>query len=232
MSYFENVYKPRLERDGATHSERILNKRRRNFLDYVKKSIYRIEFSYGEETLAGTLIPNKHDQKKSSSYLDLPYDSKVAVGSIIPCDKDNTEWLVVYLEANISQGYNRYYTMLINGVLYWTEYEKKAPVYSSKCALTGPTDKIIKDRFSYASSGATSREDEKEIVVLLPYNVHLTKDCYVTIVKNNRPEYFTLTGFDASTQEGLIYLSLDARPKRDDTVTDDPQGPWYNYGED
>lgn len=229
MSYFENVYKPRLNRDGTNFNERILSRRRREFLDYIKKSIYKIEFEYEGEELNGVLIPNKHDQRKASAFLNLPFNNAISIGSIIPCEKNDTEWLAVYLEADISLGYNKYYMMLINGVIQWTEFEKKSPVHSSQCALTGPTDKIVKDKFSHLASGASYREDDKEIAVLLPYSDKLTKDSYVTIEKNDRPEYFTLTGFDASTQEGLIYLSLNARPKRDETVTTDLQGPWYNY---
>lgn len=231
MSYLENVFKPRMGRDGTDLNERVLNQRRSNFLNYANKSRYKIDFIYNAEKILGVLAPNRQDQKKASGFLKTAYENKIAIGSIIRCELDSTDWLIVYLEANISAAYNQYFALLINGTISWTAANTKTPVYTSKCYLSGPMDAIIKDRFVTSGAHSSYLSDEKTISVLVPYNSHLDKQSYVTITCNGKSEYFTITGIDSTTENGLAYLSLDARPERDNTIIDEPSGPWLKKGE-
>lgn len=231
MSYLENVFRPRMEKDGADLNERVLNQRRNNFLNYAQKSRYKIEFPYNGSNVLGVLTPNRQDQKKASGFLKTSYDNKIPIGSIIHCALDGTDWLVIYLEANISAPYNQYFTLLINGSITWTAANTKTPPYTSQCYLSGPMDALIKDHFASSREHSSYFTDEKGVSVLLPYNSYLDKQSYVTINRNGKNEFFTITGIDSTTEEGLAYLSLEARPERDSTVIDEPSGPWLKNGE-
>lgn len=58
MGYFEDVYLKRLNRYGTNHQERVQGQREREFENYLKKSVYKVDFSVIYPLGAGTLFTN------------------------------------------------------------------------------------------------------------------------------------------------------------------------------
>jgi len=49
MSYFDEVYLKRLNRYGLDYQSRLQGQRERNFENYLLKTIYRVDFQYGNK---------------------------------------------------------------------------------------------------------------------------------------------------------------------------------------
>ena len=68
MSYFD-IYKKRVNRYGNDYQERVQRERERLFDLYLLKTIYRVDFQYEEETIAGSLEKYKQDETQTLQYL-------------------------------------------------------------------------------------------------------------------------------------------------------------------
>ena len=62
MSYFDNIYKKRANRYGTDYQSRVQGEREKLFDTYLYKSIYRVDFKFDNEKIAGSFERYKQDE--------------------------------------------------------------------------------------------------------------------------------------------------------------------------
>ena len=60
MSYYEDVYLQRVNRNGTSRQERILNTKIQNFENFLPKSMYKVDFSYNYQNYIGQQLHLDH----------------------------------------------------------------------------------------------------------------------------------------------------------------------------
>lgn len=126
MGYYEDVYTRRLNRYGNNYQERVLTQRREAFRRYLDKSVYRINFKYGEQgEIPATFERYKQDHTEIMRYLFTEYNTIIPNGTVLllpdpvgllrevpdPTEENqnNTKWDIIYSEysgtrPNVSSG--------------------------------------------------------------------------------------------------------------------------------
>ena len=69
MGYYEEVYLKRLNRYGIDFQSRMQRQREENFKLQLQKSVYYIDFLYGDKECEGELTPYKQNETKDLHYL-------------------------------------------------------------------------------------------------------------------------------------------------------------------
>ena len=54
MGYYDEIYLKRLNRYGLDYQSRIKNQREKLFENYLSKTIYRVDFKFNDEDIAGS----------------------------------------------------------------------------------------------------------------------------------------------------------------------------------
>lgn len=119
MSYYEDVYLKRMNKDGRTRQERIKTRKENEFNKItLQQSIYQAEIlsiNLNSSSLVCSLQPNKWNESEIISNLLLPNDAAALnTGDILTIFQkiDNQEyikkWLILFCEENISKGYALY----------------------------------------------------------------------------------------------------------------------------
>lgn len=122
MDYYD-IYTKRLNRYGTTYQERIQNKREEEFLTYLGKSVYRVNFTYDSKEYVGSFEKYKQDETQTLHYLLTETSLNMPNGTILEIpDKDdiNRPWMIYYLEKIKASGYNRYIMLRMTHFLSWT----------------------------------------------------------------------------------------------------------------
>lgn len=221
MTYYENVYLPRLNKNGVTRQERILAMKTQQFEDnFLNKSIYRVEFLVDYVPYIGVLQPVKEDKDITIYHLLLPIASTIDIGKIITINEQ--QWLVVFKPLAMQKGYNKYQVYLLDRTLTWWDENKEEQ--NSSVQFCGKMDKIIEDIFSNIG-GPTYREISNLARVIMPFDVTLKQDCYSKIDGSDRR--FTISGYDSETIPGVMFVTMDMTMARDDSYQDStPESFW------
>lgn len=132
MSYYEDVYLKRMNKDGRTRQERIKARKEKEFEKLtLQKSIYQAEIisiNLNSSSLVCSLQPNKWNEAQIISNLLLPTSAPVLnTGDILTIfQKIDTEeyvkqWLILFCEQNISKGYALYKVICLDQELNLTD---------------------------------------------------------------------------------------------------------------
>lgn len=210
MSYFD-IYKKRVNRYGNDYQQRIQRERERMFDLYLLKTIYRVDFAYEGETIAGSLEKYKQDDTKTLQYLLTKVNVEIPNGTILMIpDKDMIEqpWMVYYLENIKASGYNRYIVLKMTHFISWTA--RDGNVYSSWVYMYGQEDNMLKDEIRSRSRMDTIyAENLKLSFFVMPTNPKIRKEDYIIIGEGELQEQYVVTGYDIQSTPGVEYVSVD-----------------------
>ncbi len=123
MSYFEDIYKKRLNRYGQDYQSRIQTQRERQFELLLQKSVYRVDFDFNEEEQPGLLERYKQDETNTRAYLltrvnlDIPYGTILYIPNK---DQELVPWMIYWLEEIKASGYNRYVVLKMTHTITWS----------------------------------------------------------------------------------------------------------------
>lgn len=223
MGYFEDIYKKRVNRYGLDYQSRIQREREELFDLYLLKTIYRVDFLFEDEEVAGSLEKYKQDETQTLQYLLTKTDINIPNGTILMIpDKDKIKkpWLVYYLEDIKASGYNRYIVLKMTHYLTWTA--RDGSQQESWAYMYGQEDNMLKDELkSRSRDHALYNENLKMSFFILPFNSKMRKDDYleVTIGKedNKLTEAYTVVGYDIHSTPGVEYVTVDPVYLRDNT---------------
>lgn len=225
MSYYEDVYLQRVNRNGTSRQERILNTKIQNFENFLPKSMYKVDFSCNYQNYIGSLQPAKSDEKDIISYMLTSKTVDIETGSILDITTStgiNQKWLVTFKDHNDTYGYNKYKVYLLDRILTW--YDKDKIIHTSYVNVASAKDNSVKDIFKNIG-GSTYREAQNYINLIMKFDTNIQKEYYCLL--NGSPRAFIVSDYDCETVPGVQYLTIDITPVRDkDSQTATPSGFW------
>lgn len=217
MSYYEQVYKKRLNRYGLDYEARVQKQRELTFEKYLLKSTNRVDINYGDEVIEASFERYKQDESQTLHYLLTKTDVILPAGTVleIPNMFDELKpWMVFYLEEISASGYNKYVMLKLSHYITW-KYEDNE--YSSWVYLYGSQRSKITD--SVLSKMTTwYTEDDNCAMFIMPLNPNLKKECYMVIGENTEYEQaYNVVGIDGISSKGVMFVSIDPVLKRDNS---------------
>ena len=240
MGYFEDIYKKRVNRYGLDYQSRIQREREELFDLYLLKTIYRVDFLFEDEEVAGSLEKYKQDETQTLQYLLTKTNINIPNGTILMIpDKDKIKkpWLVYYLEDIKASGYNRYIVLKMTHYLTWTA--RDGSQQESWAYMYGQEDNMLKDEIRSRSRMDTIyTENLKMSFFVMPTTPKIKKDDYLEIGTGELKEQYRVTGYDIQSTPGVEYVTVD--PTYEYDLTPAPQQQpgdsedeffWLNGGE-
>ena len=240
MGYFEDIYKKRVNRYGLDYQSRIQREREELFDLYLLKTIYRVDFLFEDEEVAGSLEKYKQDETQTLQYLLTKTNVNMPNGTILMIpDKDKIKkpWLVYYLEDIKASGYNRYIVLKMTHYLTWTA--RDGSQQESWAYMYGQEDNMLKDEIRSRSRMDTIyAENLKMSFFVMPTTPKIRKDDYLEIGTGELKEQYRVTGYDIQSTPGVEYVTVD--PTYEYDLTPAPQRQpgdsedeffWLNGGE-
>lgn len=240
MGYFEDIYKKRVNRYGLDYQSRIQREREELFDLYLLKTIYRVDFLFEDEEVAGSLEKYKQDETQTLQYLLTKTSVNMPNGTILMIpDKDKIKkpWLVYYLEDIKASGYNRYIVLKMTHYLTWTA--RDGSQQESWAYMYGQEDNMLKDEIRSRSRMDTIyAENLKTSFFVMPTTPKIKKDDYLEIGTGELKEQYRVTGYDIQSTPGVEYVTVD--PTYEYDLTPAPQQQpgdseeeffWLNGGE-
>ena len=240
MGYFEDIYKKRVNRYGLDYQSRIQREREELFDLYLLKTIYRVDFLFEDEEVAGSLEKYKQDETQTLQYLLTKTNVNIPNGTILMIpDKDKIKkpWLVYYLENIKASGYNRYIVLKMTHYLTWTA--RDGSQQESWAYMYGQEDNMLKDEIRSRSRMDTIyAENLKMSFFVMPTTPKIKKDDYLEIGTGELKEQYRVTGYDIQSTPGVEYVTVD--PTYEYDLTPAPQQQpgdsedeffWLNGGE-
>ena len=240
MGYFEDIYKKRVNRYGLDYQSRIQREREELFDLYLLKTIYRVDFLFEDEEVAGSLEKYKQDETQTLQYLLTKTNINIPNGTILMIpDKDKIKkpWLVYYLEDIKASGYNRYIVLKMTHYLTWTA--RDGSQQESWAYMYGQEDNMLKDEIrSRSRMDAIYAENLKMSFFVMPTTPKIKKDDYLEMGTGELKEQYRVTGYDIQSTPGVEYVTVD--PTYEYDLTPAPQRQpgdsedeffWLNGGE-
>ena len=217
MSYFEDIYKKRLNRYGEDFQDRIKGERVRFFSEFLQKTLYQVKFIYDGDLHLGSLERYKQDYTETMAYLLTELTLELPSGTILYLESKNgnmNPWMVWWLERIEQSGYNRYIMLKMNQELIWTVdgVEKKQLGY-----FVGPGKTAISDTQESSSKTVFYEENDNKYRIITAYEPTLIKDVYFEFTQGETIKGFNICETDIYTTPGVIYISLDPTMIKDKT---------------
>ena len=239
MNYFEDIYLKRLNRYGYDYQSRIQGQREREFEDKLLKSVYRVDFAYGDEIHPGTLERYKQNETETLQYLLTRVSLDIPNGTVLMIpDKNKIErpWMIYWLEEIKASGYNRYIVLKMTHYITWRD--RNNILRGTWSYMYGQEDNMLKDEIrSRSRMDAIYGENLKSSFFVIPTNEYVRKDDYLEIGEGVLKEAYRVTGYDIQSTPGVEYVTVDPVYLRDNselptqTEEDDPaQFFWFNGG--
>ena len=217
MSYFENVYLPRVNRYGDNIQERIQGKREHDFITMMNKSPNKVEVREVDretssiEDYIGVLQTKEYDEDEVQDYLLVPCNREVAMGNLlyfrdVRHNDRKYPFLAFAEDPYTTAGYNRYTVVELEETLDWVVdgVPYTSPVHATGGG-SGARDKNINLKFRVQFSEAGVYLPNKRYSLIMPYNEHIKKNHKVTL----GGETWRVTGFDKISVKGVMYLTLE-----------------------
>ena len=136
MSYFDEVYLKRMNLSGTTRQERINQRKINEFNNlFLKNSAYKVdiyEINQENSNLVGSLQPHKWNESNLIANLLLPSSAAaLKTGDLLNIKQQIKDrivdklWLVIFVEDNITKGYQLFKCLCLDTEINLTdEYQK------------------------------------------------------------------------------------------------------------
>ena len=220
MSYFEEVYLKRMNKDGSNIQERVKTRKEKEFDTlFLQKTKYQAAIYQVNDNpveILSSLQPEKWNQDKIVSNLLVSTSSqKFKTGDIIKTFQKNKDmeldktWIVLFVSNDITHGYQKYEIIELDEVINFTdEYGETDQVIPVK--FVSETSVYIKDKFnSYGS--VTYREPLAQRKFITQNTDFLVKGKYF----DHKNRGWEIDGIDNISIEGVAYVSVKERLKRE-----------------
>lgn len=213
MSYYNDIYKKRINKYGTSYLQRIQGRREEEFERRLIKSVYKVSFNFNNELQDATLERYKQDDTQTLQYLLTRRNLQIPAGTIIEIPSDNnssevTRWMVYWLENIRASGYNRYIVLKMTHLLQWEDREGNQR--ESWAYMFGQENNMLKDELkSRSRSNVLYTENLKLSFFIMPLNPYIQRDVYIEVGQDNLKEGYRVTGYDRQSSEGVEYVSVD-----------------------
>ena len=216
MSYYQDVYKKRLNRYGNDYQSRMQGKREKNFEYELERSVFRVDFEYDDKLIPAILERYKQDETETLQYLRTRTDVVLKPGTIFSVENrkgETNDWMVYWFEQIASSGYHKYVVLRLTHKITWTARNKKT--YTIKAYMYGQEDNMLKDEIRSRSRMDTLYGETLKLnFFITPTDSNINKDDYFEILvkdKNGQDiiQPYRVTGFDVISTPGVEYVSVD-----------------------
>lgn len=216
MSYYQDVYKKRLNRYGNDYQSRMQGKREKNFGIDLERSVFRVDFEYDGQMIPAILERYKQSETETLQYLRTETKVEIPAGTVLSITNrtgQTNDWMVYWKEEITSSGYNRYVVLKMTHQITWKARDGQE--YSTLAYMYGQQDNMLKDEIRSRSRMDTLYgENIKLSFFVTATNRNINKDDYFVI---NTPDKdgvdiaqgFRVTGFDIISTPGIEYVSVD-----------------------
>ena len=215
MSYFEDVYLKRLNKDGKTQQERVKTRKENEFNKlFLKKTQYQAkiyQINDKESDVICSLQPNKWNESQLiSNLLISTAAAPLKTGDILRIFQKNKKveydkiWLVIFCEENITKGHLGYKLICLDSTINITN-EYGDTMYAAPVKFVNASSSLVKDYFSFAN--ASYREPQREIKMITADFDFLKKDVYFEYEE----KAFEISGKDDISIKGVAYVSVSER---------------------
>lgn len=213
MSYFEDVYLKRMNKDGTTIQERIKTRKENEFDRlFLKKTKYQaVIYQVNDEPTEQlcSVQPNKWNQDKIlSNVLVSAHYSKLKTGDILRIYQKVKEveydrcWLIIYVDKDISHGYQSYEVIELDATINHTD-EYGDTLHTVPVKFVSETSVFVQDKFS--SYGSVSyREPLSHRKFITSDFDYLKKNMYF----NYKDRGWEIVGKDNLSIDGVAYVSV------------------------
>ena len=212
MNDYYKVYRQRLNRLGLDFQSRIQGSREKEFEAYLYKTIYRVDFQYGDKFIPGSLERYKQDYSETQGYLLTRKEDILPNGTVLEIesrDGKKTPWMIWWLEQIEASGYNRYVVLKMThyfecgGASQWSFFE-------------GPGAKAVRD----TTVQKTSLYNENNLLHMFITTSHqdIKKGQYFTVGEGSDKSAYLITAVDNYSTPGVAYVSVDPVSLRDETA--------------
>lgn len=213
MSYFEEVYLKRINKDGNTIQERVKTRKEKEFDSlFLKRTKYQAAiYQLNDEPvrIVCSVQPSSWRQDKMvSNVLVSTKEQKFKTGDIIrtyqkvkEVENDNY-WLICYVSPDVTHGYQSYEVIELDSMInHTTEYGDTIHVIPAK--FVSETSVFVQDKFT--SYGAVSyREPLAHRKFITRDEEFLKKGTYF----NFKDRGWEIVGIDNISIEGVAYVSI------------------------
>lgn len=215
MSYYEDVYLKRLNRDGNTQQERIKAREEREFdrliLQKTKYKSFITAVNNDVVNIQCSLQPGKNDEvreqfKLMTSNSAAPLNSGDILNIYQKVDDDEKEefWLILHVEDDITKGYRVYRVLCLEHRLNITD-EHGTTTHSIPVKFVNTTQNWVLDMFQKSKTSYGYREPNGTRSFITADFDFLTKDLYF----NYKDRGFKIQGKDNISIDGVAYVSID-----------------------
>ena len=216
MSYFDNIYKKRINRFGENYTERLENGRRLNFDRFLNQSPHATTFSYlnneqEEVVIECVFEPLRDDQTRNLMHLLCAADIKIMPGVVGTIE--GQRYMVWYHNERSYSGYNRYVLIRMNVEVKWVEDDLE---HTSDAYLYYQQDNILKQELKSRSRMDTLYlENLKLNFLTLPATPYIKLNTYIEIpAVTGEIQAFRVTGYDIVSTPHVMYVSMDPSYQR------------------
>lgn len=214
MSYFEDVYLKRMNREGVTQQERVKTRKEKEFdMLFLKKTEYQAniyQINEEESNVICSLQPNKWNESQLiSNLLISTMAAPLKTGDILKVFQKVKEveydkiWLVIFCEENITKGYQSYKVICLDSEINITN-EYGDTIYSVPVKFVNASAALVKDYFSFTQVTNGYREPQREIRCITRDFDFLKKDIYFEYKEKG----FEISGIDDISINNVAYISL------------------------
>lgn len=213
-SYYEKVYQRRLNRYGLDYQSRIQSQRERDFDNYLYKTIYRVDFEFDGNYVAGSLERYKQDFSETQGYLLTKKEVNIPNGTILKIEsKDGTitPWMVWWLEQIESSGYNRYVVLKMTHYLKWKSGDQ---IIEQWAYFSGTGAAAISDAVRTSTGKPLYSENDNLHTFITTQNETICRDLYFEVTQGNITQAYVVTEFDINSTPGVNYVTVDHVPVR------------------
>lgn len=221
-SYFEEVYLKRINKDGFNQQERIKTRKEKEFDQlFLKKSEYQCCLYQINETAAniiGSLQPNKWNESNLIGNLLLSTSTNpLKTGDILKIKQKikeveyNKIWLVLFVEENITKGYQLFKIICLDSYVNLTdEYGTTEDSFPVK--FVSATAALVLDTFVHSKSQYGYREPQAN-------RCFITRD-FDFLKKGHYFEYkdrgWEISGLDNISIDNVAYVTISERLKKEE----------------
>lgn len=244
MSYYEDVYRKRLNRYGNDYQSRMQAKREKNFESFLLQSVFRVDFEYEGVAHPGILKRYKQDETETLQYLLTRKSLKIEPGTFLDITKNDgqiSQWLVFWFEDIASSGYNRYVLLKMTQTIKWKGSdggEHTTLAYFIGKGKSAIKDTIISGNMGSSSSAFLENNNLNCFITAINGNIH-EEDYFETSAMDKKgaevQQAFRVTGYDFLSSKGIEYVSVDPTYHHDKSPLPDISGSdedsfWFNGG--
>lgn len=198
MSYYDEVYKKRVNFRGDTKKEIITDHAERQFLEDLAESPNAEKIQVNGITVSAIVLPNRHTEAKLSMDLYMSKTLEVRPGAIV--DWADEEWFVMTANRFAALGYTKNVMFKTNTRLKF--YDDFGVLYNVPAIFVGPLNTVLQDAVSDEANMAIEGDQLRAMIILSDITLKNNK----RIMLDGR--VWRTVEYDHISNRDIVYISL------------------------